>query len=350
MHLLVDISGHGYGHLAIAAPVVDALAARHPDWRLTLRSRLPPALLRQRIRAPFAHLAGGSDFGLVMHDTLRVDLAASAAAYRAAHADWPRAVAGEAGQLRRLGVDAVLTNVAYLPLAAAARLGLPACSFCSLNWADLFAHFFADQAWAAPIHAEILAAYRSADAFLRVTPGMPMPALAPTAVGTVAALGRRQRLLGAGLRSVLVAPGGIAHRLPLERWPRLPGIRWLVPAAWQVEHPDALVQESFGLAFTDLLASADAVLTKPGYGTFTEAAANATPVLYLRRADWPEQDCLIEWLHEHGRALEIAPELAATGELAAPLAQLWAQPAASAAVRLEAPAIAARVAAVLLRS
>ncbi|MBK7897995.1 MAG: hypothetical protein IPJ99_00970 [Betaproteobacteria bacterium] len=30
-----------------------------------------------------------------------------------------------------------------------------------------------------------------------------------------------------------------------------------------------------------------------GYGTFTEAAACATPVLYVRRDDWPEQDCLI---------------------------------------------------------
>jgi hypothetical protein len=47
----------------------------------------------------------------------------------------------------------------------------------------------------------------------------------------------------------------------------------------------------------DLLRSVDAVIAKPGYGTFAEAACNATPLLYVRRQEWPEQDCLIEWLH-----------------------------------------------------
>ena len=47
--------------------------------------------------------------------------------------------------------DRVLTNVSYLPLAGAALAGIPSLSLCSLNWADLFAHFFADSAWSAPV-------------------------------------------------------------------------------------------------------------------------------------------------------------------------------------------------------
>jgi hypothetical protein len=87
--------------------------------------------------------------------------------------------------------------------------------------------------------------------------------------------------LGAGPRlggdqAILIAMGGIAHRLPLEQWPRLPGVRWLVAADWHCQHPDAVAFESFGLNFTDLLCSVDAVITKPGYGTFTEAACNGT--------------------------------------------------------------------------
>jgi hypothetical protein len=201
-------------------------------------------------------------------------------------------------------------------------------ALCSLNWADLFAHFFGKEPWAAPIHAQMLAAYRSARAFLRTTPGMPMDGLGNgVPVGPIASLGVKHDLgLGEGLHTVLVAMGGIDHRLPVENWPRLPGLRWLVPEAWGVHHPDAVAFESLGLSFTDLLRSVDAVLTKPGYGTFTEAACNGTPVLYQRREDWPEQECLIDWLRTEGRCLEIPGSSLESGRVAEDLATLWAQP------------------------
>ncbi len=326
MHLFVDISSHGFGHLAITAPALNALAELAPDLRLTVRSGLPRQKLAQRIRVPFALIAGSSDFGYVMIDPIRIDLAATAAAYRRAHADWPARVAREAAFLAALEPDLVLTNVAYLPLAGAARTGIPALSLCSLNWADLFAHFFGHEPWAAPIHADMLAAYRSARTFLRITPGMPMRDLGNREdIGPTAAIGRRHDLGLNGDRAVLIALGGIAHRLPVDDWPRLPGIRWLVAADWRCAHPDAISLESFGLNFTDLLCSVGAVVTKPGYGTFTEAACNGTPVLYQRRDDWPEQDCLIEWLQRNATCLEIPADCLLNGALHESLSALWKQ-------------------------
>lgn len=317
MHLFVDISSHGFGHLAISAPVLNALAEIAPNFRLTIRSALPPAKLQQRIKPPYTLIAEASDFGYAMIDATRVDLAASAAAYRQAHGNWASRVANEARFLAGHQPDLVLTNVSYLPLVGAAAAGIPAISLCSLNWADLFDHFFGDQPWARPIHAEMLAAYRSAQAFLRVTPGMAMGALGNVQpVGPIAALGTRNKLGLNGDKAILIAMGGIAHRLPVENWPRLPGIRWLVPAQWNCQHPDAIASDSFGLSFTDLLCSVDAIITKPGYGTFTEAACNGVPVIYQRREDWPEQDCLIEWLTSNARCLEIEAQVLECGDLA----------------------------------
>jgi UDP-N-acetylglucosamine:LPS N-acetylglucosamine transferase len=327
LHLFVDISSHGFGHLAITAPVLNALAEIEPNLHLTLRSSLPLAKLHQRIHVPFEHFKGSTDFGYEMIDATRIDRNASAAAYRAAHAGWATRVATESEFLSGLRPDLVLTNVSYLPLAAAETIGIPACSLCSLNWADLFAYHYANEDWAAPIHAQMLAAYRSARHFLRVTPGMPMERLGNVeAVGPIAALGQKHDLgLGAD-KAVLVAMGGIAHHLPVDHWPRLPGIRWLVAGDWQCQHPDAVAFESFGLSFTDLLCSVDAVITKPGYGTFTEAACNGRPVLFQRREDWPEQDCLIDWLEQHGRCGEIDAEDLLRGHLSRALEQLWQSP------------------------
>ncbi len=254
MHLFVDISSHGFGHLAITAPVLNALAASTPGVRLTLRTTLPAAKLRERIRAPFELIEARTDFGYVMIDATQIDLPASAHAYREAHARWPARVAEETRLLAQLAPDVVFSNVSYLPLAGAALAGIPAIALCSLNWADLFLHYFGQDSWAAPIHREMLAAYRSARHFLRVTPGMPMPSLDNLhPVPAIAALGRRHALGDKGVRYVLIAMGGIAHHLPVDQWPRTPGVRWIVPGDWQCRHPDAIAREQFGLSFTDLL-------------------------------------------------------------------------------------------------
>jgi hypothetical protein len=73
-HLFVDISAHGFGHLAQGAGAQRA-ARRLPELRITIRSGLPTAKLQARLAAEFTHLAESSDFGYVMHDAMRVDLA-----------------------------------------------------------------------------------------------------------------------------------------------------------------------------------------------------------------------------------------------------------------------------------
>ena len=333
-HLFVDISSHGFGHLAQVAPVLNELATLLAGLRLTVRSGLPLEKLRARIAGDFAYLAGRSDFGFIMLDALRIDSAASAAAYRAQHADWPRVVTDESHELSRLQPDLVLTDVAYLPLAAAAHLRIPSLAMCSLNWAELFAHFFGGEAWAGKIHAEMLAAYRSTECFLRLTPGMAMADLPRACViAPVAALGKdcraalRARLAcPPGEKLVLIAFGGIDQQLPVDHWPREHGLRWLVPASWGLARTDMTAFETLALPFADLLRNVDAVLTKPGYGTFTEAACNGTPVLYLRRNDgWPEQDDLIDWLKVHARCGEIDASALLSARLPAALADLWRQ-------------------------
>ena len=334
-HLFVDISSHGLGHLAQAAPVLAALRQRLPDLRLTIRSGLPEARIRARLGGKFEATEACSDFGFEMHDAISIDLPRTAGRYRAFHTDWVGRVDEEARFLQKLAPDLVLTDVAYLPLAGAARAGIPALSMCSLNWADLFAHFFGHEPWAAPIHKEILAAYRSARSFLRLTPSMPMTDLANAqAVLPVAAIGKDRRpelksKLACADRDkiVLVAYGGFDRDLKAERWPITAGIHWLIPANWNIRRADMSAFEPLGMPFSDLLSSVDAILTKPGYGTFVEAASASTRVLYQRREDWPEQEYLIAWLKDNACCREVSAHEIATGEFSQALDRLFQAPA-----------------------
>lgn len=352
MHLLATISAHGFGHLAQTAPVLNALRRLRPALRLTIASTLPEARLRQRIDGPFAIEAHALDIGFAMHDAFTVALVPSAAAYRDFHADWIARVERTVRWMAGMQPDLVLANVAYLPLAAAARLGVPAIGMSSLNWADLFAALFGAEAWAAPLHEQMLQAYRSATTIVRLTPGMAMPELDNAVwAGPVAAPGRprrdelRRRLGAAGdERVVLVAFGGLDRRLPIESWPRAQGLHWLVPAAWGTALPRVHAIESLGWPFADLMASVDGLIGKPGYGTFVEAACCGTPVLYAPRPHWPEQAPLVRWLHAHARAREVSAEALERGALADALAELLARPAPPLVVPTGVDEVAARLA------
>jgi len=338
-HLLVDISAHGFGHVSQTAPVVHELVQRMdrlgPGLQVTVRSAAPLELLQRRMRCEFRHIPVALDFGMKMANAVDVQVAASAAAYREYHADWDAKVARAAGDMRALRPDLLLANVPYLSLAAAHEAGIAAAAMCSLNWADIYGHYCADAAGAAQIRAQMLAAYNSARVFLRPQPAMPMPDLGNArSIGPIAQPGRNLRTQlrlpapeGADRagKLILAAMGGIAFRLPMERWPAIPGVRWLIPQEWNIARGDMLAVETLALPFGDVLASCDAVLTKPGYGTFTEAACAGVPVLYVTRPDWPEEPCLVRWLEQNGVCREVERERLESGGLADVLHRLWQQ-------------------------
>ena len=334
MHLLVDISAHGLGHLAQTAPVIEAIKTRQPGLQLTIRSALQRQQLARRIAADFEHVMEARDFGFVMHNAVDIDLDASARAYRDFHDNWQERVSAEAAWLQSNRVNAVITNVAYLPLAAAANVGIPAVSFCSLNWADLFFHYFAAEPWAKVIHIEIFEAYTKAACFLRVTPGLPMANFSHALdIGSIACVGRRDRgglsqQLGIDKDSrwVLLAMGGMEFRLPIESWKPVPGVTWLVPSAWQIQRQDVRTFDNSDIAFADILASVDAVVTKPGYGMFAEAACSGIPIVYLQRDDWPETKYLSAWLSTHSRSRQVSRVQMVAGEFIDDLLQLWQEP------------------------
>jgi hypothetical protein len=333
-HLLVDITAHGYGHIAQTAPVVDALARRMEGLRVTVRSAAATDYLRQRFNCDFRHEQVALDFGMHMRDAVRVDVPRSLAAYRDYHADWSGKVAAAAETMRALHPDLLLANVPYLSLAAAQAAGIPAVAMCCLNWADIYRHYAPDDAASGAIHAQMRAAYDSAQTFLRVMPAMPMPDLRNTreiACIAQSATDDRARLRAAcgavqGERVVLVAMGGFDYRPPAANWPSIPGVRWVLPQAWGMRREDMVALEATGMLFRDVLASCDAVLTKPGYGTFAEAACHGVPVLYVPRGDWPEVPFLADWLRRNGVGLEVAEEVLGSGGMEAALQKLWAQP------------------------
>jgi len=334
MKLLAAISHHGLGHLAQAAPVLNALHGLQPELAVTVWSGLDRGALQARLRIPFSHRAEPADVGLAMTDAVRVDVDGSQAAYLAFHANWDRRVADEAAWLKAQEFDSVFSDVAYLPLAAAVLADIPAVAMCSLNWRDIAGAYLADHSDMAPVLERMSRSYQGARAFLRPAPAMPMTwlenriTLPPVMERGVDRRHELEQRLG-GLRPtrwVLAGFGGIGYR-GRGRLPTLSGVTWLAPDDWVEDRPDLITIGASGMPFIDLLASCDALLTKVGYGGFVEAAAHGIPVLYVDRPDWPETPYLCDWLERHGNCRAIAEEDLFTPAIGGVLEQLWALPA-----------------------
>jgi hypothetical protein len=62
-HLIVDLSGRGYGHAGMTVPVLNALRVSRPGLKFTIRTTVSADWLAERVDGPFDYVRQ-SDFGM----------------------------------------------------------------------------------------------------------------------------------------------------------------------------------------------------------------------------------------------------------------------------------------------
>jgi hypothetical protein len=306
MRLFVDITSHGWGHLSQVAPISEALRQYFSDLELVVRTGINPDVVARRLRCITYICPSDTDFGLIMHGALAVDREATLCRYQNIHSHLDRHLDRIAGEIVDSGCGAVLSNVGYLAIAAAKRAGVPSIACSSLNWSDLFQAYCGDLPGARVIVDEMDAAYSSADLFVRLAPGMPMPRMATHQVSRpIARVGENRRpaleslaRVPVGSRVILCAFGGMlpSEPPPFVREPK--GLVVLGPAAWS--EYGAIPVNQIDLPYEDILASVDGIVTKPGYGVVAELGCAGIPAILVSRGDWPEEPHLIRWLSNYG--------------------------------------------------
>ena len=322
----------------MTAPIINELIHRYPV-RLTLRTTLPEHLLKSRIDGDFNVIPENTDFGMVMHSSLDVDIPESAKAYQAFHENYEEKVLLEIASLQAIKPDLILANIPYLTIDASARCGIPCVAYCSLNWLEIFDHYFNGVfSGEEKIKKQIADAYNKADVFLCPAPSMSMPQLKNIQkVGPVAKINTNTSITSNApahklrdkigrvpkVRFVLITPGGVPTSIPVDDWPANENIVWICSWPIKSSRDDVFSCEEIDLSFNEILASCDAVITKPGYGAVTETVCNQVPALYVKRGDWPEEPCLVDWWHQHGCVDEISRDDLFSGNVINQLKLLW---------------------------
>jgi hypothetical protein len=231
-------------------------------------------------------------------------------------------MATEVSALASAAPAVVLADTPYLAVSAGKQAGIPAIVVASFTWSEVLQFFGGSSSEEQAIVGAIRRAYGDADMALRIAPGLPLSGIQNVIeIGPIAepALGQRKRLRSSlGIteseRLILVGFGGIPlETLPWDQMERMEGYHFLVDG---LEHVSPRIHSlsSVPFSFKAALASVDAVMTKPGYGTIVEAVALGLPVVYVRRYNFADEAPLVQFLHDHGSGCELSKDDFASGK------------------------------------
>jgi hypothetical protein len=314
-----SISGHGFGHAAQVVPVLNQLAERVPGLTAVLRTTVPRWFFEGRLKLTWELSPASQDIGCVQHGPLEIDVAATWAEHARFHTGWEQKVMDEARTIRSAAPDLVLSDISHLAIDAGVAAGIPTVGLCNLSWDRVLTLLLSASEPARPDHLAVVRqieqSYGLANLMIRPAPGITLPAFRKVVdVGAIAGTGGSteaglRRAVGAdpAERVVLIAFGGIAlDSLPFDQLERLRGYRFIVSGPTPKGSSRIFSASALPFPFDSLMASADLIVSKPGYSTIVESVVRDKPLVYVRRYNFADEAALVDYAHRYGRAAELS--------------------------------------------
>lgn len=310
------ISGHGFGHAAQVVPVLNALGRLVPNLRVLLRTTVPTTFFTDRLTIPWEMSPVQQDIGCIQQGPMTIDIDATWREHQRFHNTWHDRFQTEVGAMRAAAPNLVVADTPYLALAAGTEAGIPSVALVSFTWDLILSEYQAPPSIdRQTIIESIRRAYAQAHLALRITPAPLLTTFKQLIeIGPIAepAHSARERLieflkLTPGERLVLIGFGGIPlDSLPFTQLESATGYRFLFDGSVPADSTRFFSTHSLPFSFKTLLASVDVIMTKPGYGTLVEAVASQTPMVYVRRYNFGDEQSLVDYLHRYGRGVELS--------------------------------------------
>jgi hypothetical protein len=344
------VSGHGFGHASRTIEVINAVLAKRPETRIGVRTAAPRWLFDLTVKGKVAFSTLECDTGVVQIDSLTLDEADSIRRAWSFHSDLVTRAASETRILRELGAGLIVGDIPPLAFAVGAAAGIPSIAIGNFTWDWIYADY--PRVRLAP---SLLPALRGAYAKGSMALRLPMsagfesfsnvkdiPFIARHATRTKEETCKALKIAADKPIALLSFGGYGLQGLDTELLTKFKKhivvttvsnpqgrTRKDTPPA---ERNGALVtvneevMYNLGVRYEDLVAAADVVVTKPGYGIVAESIANDTAVLYTSRGHFPEYDVLVEEMPKYLRTAFISQEDLFAGKWESHLDKLRAQP------------------------
>ena len=307
MKILYYLTAHGYGHAVRASAICIEFSS---DVQVVFRTLIPQKFFEEEIRRLFGYFPGQFDCGCIQSDSVTVNKKQTLEAYMKLAESNEASLQQEANWALRQGVDGIVSDIPPFALEVAKEAGLPSVAVTNFSWHDIYEPYVKVYPSFQPCLQKIRQQYEMADLLLELIPSNGMPYFRNRLkVSLVGRVGRnvRDRLkdhlgLEKGKHLALIYLGEFG--MDSGAWADLVRFKdWdfigIYPIPGDPTNYHLVRKEDF--PYLDLVASVDVMVSKVGYGIFSQSLLHGTPLIYLPREDFAEfpvlERAVVEWGH-----------------------------------------------------
>ncbi len=304
------VTSHGLGHLTRSVAVLKEIHAVWPDCALYVSTTINAAWIKSQLDFEVHWRDQGYEPGALQRNCFEVDVPATVRAYRGFGEQYQERLDRECEFLRSQPFIGVISDIAALPIRAAAEVGIPAVGISNFSWDWIL------EPWCAGGNESIVT--KLAEDYGTGTRQLCLP-FGPDrssfpAYERAPLISRRAGRKPAEVRQALELPAGrIAVVCPggwtADEWPAIRarcGDFQLVTVGDLPIDSDTSCrrlphQLPAGLTLPDLVAAADVVVGKPGYGLASECVTHRVPFAMVERPNFRETPALVAHMARVGR-------------------------------------------------
>ncbi|NKB25110.1 MAG: hypothetical protein GKR87_12185 [Kiritimatiellae bacterium] len=330
--IIYYITAHGYGHGTRACDILNALCRQAPRIPIIVVSDLPKPFLSHRLNADQVTFRKESfDVGLVQFDDIQVDVPATLNKVIGLHEKRDQLIQEETAFLNEQQAALVIVDIPAIPLFAAKEVGIPSIAIANFGWDWIYSAFTHDNPRWKKYVDWFHEGYATTDLLLRLPFSEEMNAFPRIEdIFLVASPGRERR-------------GDIIKKrgcVPTKKWILLSfgALNWdpsvidriqkLEPYEfftvyhlfWEGKNFHAIDMKS--IPFSDLIASMDGVISKPGYGIVSDCIANKKPLACTDRSNFLECSILVEGIKKYLQHVYLPAEKLYKGDIAETIEKL----------------------------
>jgi hypothetical protein len=328
------ISAHGYGHGVRSCDVIGALNRLYPKLTVHIVSQLPVSFLASRIGSATQNPIRPESFdvGMVQLDSIRVDVDATLTKIQQLYERREQIVSQESAFLRENDIRLIVSDIAALPIEAAALLGIPGIAVGNFSWDWIYSAFQSkDVRWKSMVD-QFREQYAKTDLLLRLPFSDAMESFPRIEdIPLTASPGINRRELVARITScdpdkkwILLSFTTLEWRdHALDRVEQFSDYEFftVLPLRWKRNNIHAL--DLGQVSFSDTVASVDAIISKPVFGILSDCVVNQKPIIYAERSDFLEYPILEAAIQKYLRHVHIPADDLYSGNLRSSLDRIW---------------------------
>lgn len=311
MHIAYYITSHGYGHGVRSCCIAEAIPEK---IQITFKTTLPENLFHEEVQRPFFYSPVEFDCGCVQSDGVTTDIEATLNLYSSIANKNKELLADEVLWCKDNHIDLILSDITPFAFDIANIAAIQSIAICNFTWYDIYREYIPYHLSFASILEDIKRQYSYADFAIALYPSLPMNNF--KTIHKVPLIGRKGKDVRSKIRGIFKIPDGKKIGLIYVGnfgmnsavWAKLEQFKeWeflgVYPLPGNPANYHLITKDLF--RYQDLVASADVMIAKLGYGSVSECMLNGKPIIYLPRTFFSEYPVLEHAVNKWGYGFKI---------------------------------------------